>query len=199
VKAIKTFATYLLVGTLALFGVCFTLLGYYYISHLRPSILQTDDILAHLTQAEKDPPKAIYTLVQIDAKGLLAHRVARELIWQRPLETDCSHQQKTHGTLLGWHGCMFLFGQAMNLSFNQEELTQLWLRTAPFGYEHLGFEAAAHTRFSRPLAALSTEELAELVALGKSPELFKNRPDLLEPFKQRLLTRLQENNTTTRP
>lgn len=71
-----------------------------------------------------------------------------------------------------WHADNILWYFASHLHFNNEEIFGLWLSCA-ISECGKGFHAAARKYYGKELAELSQRELLGLVAMVKSPSIFK--------------------------
>ncbi len=81
--------------------------------------------------------------------------------------------------MLYWHLNTAFWYYASHIHFNEKEIFYLWSELAWYGAGTGLAEAASHY-FKKPLGKLSNVEMASLVAITRSPSLYKLRSERLD-------------------
>lgn len=164
-----------------LVSVSAALCSYYYVRHLRPTLgLARTQIASTAANVSSSPD--LIRLVHRAHGDVLPYLIAFSISRQPTAQPPCPN-------FLGWHACTYLLGQAFKASFTASELTVLWADAAYFGYTPAGIGAASLQRFSKTTGQLSSEELAELVALAHAPSMYMRDSQRLAKRKRWLLER----------
>lgn len=85
-----------------------------------------------------------------------------------------------------WHLNNVLWLAASSVHFNEEQLFGIWVECSLYGCGH-GLIEASEKYFGKPIADLTIEELAGLVALVKSPQIFAPGKPKGEERKRKIL------------
>lgn len=139
-------------------------------------------VLASGTGEPAPPP--VLALVRVSVADLPG-QAARILMSELPAPRVASGQ-------IGWHLTGMLWSTLVRLHLSEGEQLTLIVARAPMGPGVTGYPAAARAYFHKPLAALSLEETAGLVAIGVAPGAWLHAPDRHARLRERLLRRLQE-------
>src|SRR5262245_306097 len=163
--------------------VAFAAFDILYFQPQRPKIAQ---LIAAATEEERNPPEAIVRLVRADAHD----RVALSTYWVLVNDpTNPTKQQRMSS--LAWQTRGPLWWACLWLHLSEREQITLIVSRSNMGRGMRGFSAASHALFNRPLALLSLEEAATLMAIPRCPNCFYTKPTSVQPRRDWLLSKLQ--------
>jgi hypothetical protein len=123
----------------------------------RPDI---DKLLGRAGPAEQRPPESLARVLRVSPGDHLTAHVARQLLWA----FDTAPRGGS-----GWHAAALAWWLLCEVHLTQAQRTTLFLSLAPMGGEEPGFERAASRLVGVPLAEVSVEQAAWLVAVAQAP------------------------------
>ena len=82
-----------------------------------------------------------------------------------------------------------LWGGLVKLHLSESEQTTLFLALSPMGHNVQGFSKASTAVVGVPLSAVSLEQAARLVTVGKAPSIYLNNPERLARHSEALAQR----------
>ncbi len=146
-------------------------------------------IIANADPENADPPPLVRELLLADYAGKsgLAVPVARQLL-----------MGTGHASMRGleWHMTFFLWSHLVCLHYSEAQIAAIFASHAYTGAGPYGLNAAALTRFAKPLSRLSPDEAAEIIAITWSPPTMLADPDALSRRRDIILLRHAERRTT---
>lgn len=155
-------------------------ISWFDIKYVGPAASKARSILAQASTTERQPPIELARLIAASDGGKeKANVLVRRLLQTEPAQIDdlrTTHRQLIEfGTtvLIGWH-------------LEESEITSARLASSYLGASIVGFERGASAYFNAPLEHLSRDQLAELVALERTPTA---SPEKIRRIKQLLLER----------
>jgi hypothetical protein len=135
-----------------------------YFQPQRPQIAQ---LIASATEEERDPPETIVRLVRVDTGGRIALRAYWVLV-----RDPTNPTKKEDVSNFRWQTRGLLWWMCMRLHLSEREQITLIASRSYMGRDMTGYSAASQAIFNRPLASLSLEEAATLVAIPGCPNCF---------------------------
>jgi hypothetical protein len=168
------------VGAIALSGgvVAFFLL-YYEVHDFRPYLPQIQAVYASMDPEDRMPPDNVQTFVwKVDGDtvdGFVSTRLLGEL--RGPMRMSA------------WHYHSFMLVWMLRWHFSKSQRLALYCHYLPYEGGR-GFTNAANFYFGRQPDALSADELATVVAVGRAPHMNSPtlHPERLEATKKKLLS-----------
>ncbi len=139
-------------------------------------------LLAAAASDEKSPPDSIRRVLRASYPDHFSSHVARLLLQELNAEPSA-------GSMLWWHMRGALWGGLVTLHLSESEQTTLFLTLSPMGNNVQGFSKASTAVVGTPLSAVSVEQAARLVTVGKAPSLYLNNPERLTRQSEALAQR----------
>lgn len=119
-----------------------------------------DQLLARAGPAEQRPPESLARVLRVSPGDRLPVHVARQLLWA----IDAAPRGGP-----GWHAADLAWWLLCEVHLTEAQRTTLFLSLAPMGGEEPGFERASLRLVGVPLAEVSVEQAAWLVAVAQAP------------------------------
>jgi hypothetical protein len=151
-----------------------------YFQPQRPYIAQ---LTALATEEERNPPEIIVRLMRADTGGHIALRAYWVLVGDPTNPT-----KKEYVSNFRWQMRGLLWWMCMRLHLSEHEQVTLIASRSYMGRDMRGYSAASQAIFKRPLALLSLEEAATLVAIPHCVNCYHRGSTVR---RDRLLSRLQ--------
>jgi hypothetical protein len=157
-------------------------LAWFDVAFVAPAVSKARALLVQASTTERQPPAHLVHLLAASDRNSERSALVRRLLHLEPSQVQdlrtTQRQLAELGTsvLIGWH-------------LSEFELTSARLASSYMGNGIVGFERAAAKYFNTPLAQLTREQLAELVALERAPTTMLENPASLKRVKQLLLDR----------
>src|ERR1700741_4596657 len=150
---------------------------YYEVHDFRPSLPQIETIYVHMDPEDRDPPNNVLNFVERAERrtwiGFASGKLLGEL--RGPMQMGA------------WHYHSFMLELMLRWHFSQAQMMALYCHYLPYE-EGSGFSKAANFYFGKQPDALSLEELATIVAVGRSPRM--NSPKIYPERSQEAVRRL---------
>jgi transglycosylase-like protein len=154
--------------------------------YFQPQRPQIGQLIASATDEERNPPETIVRLVRVDS----GDRIALAAYWVLVGDpTNPTRIQPISHDL--WQVRGLLWWTCVWLHLSEREQITLILSRANMGRGMRGFSAGGQEIFNRPLALLSLEEAATLMAIPRCPSCFHNKHKDWAERRDWLLSRLQ--------
>jgi len=150
----------------------------------RPSI---DQLIASATEEERNPPETVVRLVRTEASQRVASRTYWVLVGDPTNPTNRAEVVSS----LPWQTRRLLWWTCLWLHLSERDQITLIVSRSYMGQDMTGFSAASQAVFNRPLALLSLEEAATLVAIPHCASCFHNKRKGWDVRRDYLLSRLQ--------
>jgi hypothetical protein len=141
-------------------------------------------LLSQASNDERFASPRLLALVRADT-GDPSGQAARILVTDLPVTPIGAGQMGRHLTGVLWRALV-----ALHLS-EQEQVALIASRSS-MGQGQVGYSAAAHHYFGKPLAQLSLEETASLVAIAWAPGAYLHAPDRQARRRELLLRRVAQ-------
>ena len=151
---------------------------YYEVHDFRPYLPRIEAIYASMDPEDRDPPENVQDFISRAERRTYASVASRGLLidLHRPMRMSAWHYHSLMLELmLRWH-------------FSKAHIVALYCHYLVFE-DGSGFSKASNFYFGKQPDALDLDELATIVAVGRSPQSNspKKHPDRLETTKKRLL------------
>ena len=161
------------IGSLTLF------LLYYEVHDFRPYAPRIQEIYLNMDPLDRNPPANVQGFVwKVDGSHLNAF-ASRSLLSELRSPTK----------MAAWHYHSLMWDLMLEWHFGKKERVALYCHYLPYERGR-GFASAARYYFGKSADALSMDELAAIVAIGRSPSYNSpsQHPDHLDEAKRRLLS-----------
>jgi hypothetical protein len=173
-KYLFLFAVLLIVGS-------FVALVIYDLVEFRPYRHDIDAMLQDSHPLHKHPPEILSYLIDLsEGRDGIKFFVARRLL---------AKFEHTRHRALWWHITDGLWTFLVSIHYSDQDILTLWLDFAPYK-GGLGLNASANWHYGRDLDRLSTEEIARIVTIARSPSLYERDQERLEKRARTLLDRI---------
>ncbi len=148
----------------------------------QPRVPDIRRLLAAAAPEEKSPPDSIRRVLRVSYPDHFNSHVAKLLLQEL-------NAAPTGGGMLRWHTTGALWAGLVKLHLSEPEQTTLFLVLSPMGNDVQGFSKASTAVVGVPLSAVSLEQAARLVTVGKAPSIYLNDPERLARQSQALAQR----------
>jgi hypothetical protein len=154
------------------------LVGFYDLREFRPQLPKIDEIYAAMKPEDQQPPLNVRRFVWRVDSGMVDSFVASNLL------SDLSGPM---GMSI-WHYHLLMEELMLRLHFDETRRLALYCHYLPYG-QGIGLSNGAQFYFGKDPHELADEQLATLVAIGRSPSANSptRHPEALERAKARLL------------
>jgi len=162
----------------SLVGVGVLFVGFYELHDFWPYLPAMKSIYESMAPEDKEPPQNVQDFVGKAEGNVVDHFVARRLLYET----------KGPERMLLWHYHSSMWGLLLPFHFTKKERIAFYCHYLPYEKGN-GFGAASQYYFGRSPDKLSVDELATIVAIGRSPRgnSPSQHPERLQTAKQRLL------------
>jgi hypothetical protein len=162
----------------SVFAAFILFIGFYEVHDFRPCLSRMSSIYQSMAPEDKEPPQNVRDFV-----GKVEGKKVDSFVAMRLLG-EIKHPQR----MASWHYHEVMWEFLLPLHFTKAERTAFYCHYLP--YEHgLGFSEASQFYFEKQPDELSLEEVAAIVAIGRSPGTNSpsRHPDRLQAAKKQLL------------
>lgn len=147
---------------------------------VRPAVSTIESLLSDASADERNPPAAVALLMhRFYGEGLKYH-VARMVV-RSSAELDRMSTSNRQVREIG-------IGLLMPLHLSDDQIQTAFLSRVYMGLTVRGFSQASQRHLHTPLAAVSNEQAAKLVAIASSPTLYLEDPVRLKKQAEYLLS-----------
>jgi len=172
----------LLWPVLALVLAPFVAFAAYDVVVFQPRVSDIRGLLAAAAPAEKSPPDSIRRVLRASYSDHFGSHVARLLMQELNAEP-------AGGGMLWWHLSGALWGGLVKLHLSESEQITLFLALSYMGGDVKGFSKASTALVGVPLGAVSVDQAARLVTVGKAPAIYLKSPERLRRQSEALAQR----------
>jgi hypothetical protein len=180
-------------GGLAVVAVAL-LLGFiaYDVLYFQPHRPQIAQLIAAATEEERNPPEVVVHLICADhSPDPISWRAGVSSHAARILILELGVRGGIRGADAHFHALSALWWLLTWAHLSEREQIALLASRLYMGRGLRGYSAASQALFNRPLALLSPEEAATIVALPFMPSRYHSRPDKLAQRRDSLLTKMR--------
>jgi hypothetical protein len=167
---------------LALLAAPFVAFAAYDLIAFQPRMPDIRRLLAQAAPEENAPPESIRKVVRVSYPEHFSSHVARLLLQEL-------NAVPTEGGMLCWHLAGIAWWALVGLHLSEPEQITLFLALSPMGNNMKGFAKASTAVVGVPLSAVSLEQAAHLVTIGKAPSYYLSNPEQLARHSQALVQR----------
>jgi len=162
-------------------------LYYYYTVFFKTHLVDINNCISTSNNIYKDPPSELFDIAII-AEGYrgIRHFVVKTLLYK--------YEMCNQG-MLKWHLHNFCWDLLIKIHFSSNEVFLLWCYFVPYS-EGVGLNNAANYFFDRDLNQLELKEIVTIIAMVKSPSIYKMNTEKLHKRVDYLLG--EYNKITTK-
>ena len=166
----------------ALLAAPFVAFAAYDLTTFQPRIPDIGRLLAEAAPEEKAPPDSIRRVLRASYPEHFSGLVAKLLLHEL-------NAVPTDGNMLRWHLTGAAWWALVQLHLTEAEQMTLFLALSPMGNNTKGFAEVSTAVVGVPLNAVSLEQAARLVTIGKAPSLYLSNPERLARHSEALALR----------
>jgi transglycosylase-like protein len=155
--------------------------------YFQPQRPKIDQLIASATEEERNPPEAIVRLVRADS----GHGVALAAHWVLVRDPTDPTNRKAVRSSFEWNLHGVLWWTCVWLHLSEREQIALIVSRSYMGRDMRGYSAGSQAIFNRPLALLSLEEAATLVAIPSCANCFHDKRKGWDQRRDWLLSKVQ--------
>ena len=148
----------------------------------QPRVSDIRGLLAAAATEEKSPPDSIRRVLRVSYSDHFSPHVARLLMQEL-------HAEPAGGGMLWRHLSGALWAGLVKLHLSEPEQITLFLALSYMGNDVKGFSKASTAVVGVPLSAVSLEQAARLVTVGKAPAIYLKSPERLQRQSEALAQR----------
>jgi hypothetical protein len=167
---------------LALLAAPFVAFAAYDLIAFQPRMPDIRRLLAQAAPEEKAPPDSIRKVLRVLYPEHFSSLVARLLLQEL-------NAVPTGSGMLRWHLTGATWWALVELHLSEPEQTTLFLTLSPMGNDIKGFAKVSTAVVGVPLSAVSREQAARLVTVGKAPSIYLSDPERLTHHSNALAQR----------